>query len=555
MTTTEQVKARLLAVAAHSGASSAVMDQVVHRARAAAAKAATTGDACQNMAFLDPAINHATKNLLAGKDLTAARTGLRVALVSALCTGTAPRSNEQIVAQLQRMGSRVEQGVPLKVDAAKNLATFKFQVDDTTEQQVRIPVPSAPLPSEQHSARLRVHSDGRVTFAGRGAWVREVLVVKRAAAMPQRGQGWVNAEFQDAAGTSYGRLAIKVAQSPENLVGRQAAVFVSPAKKAMAFVRLQPGPRQTLATAAAPKTTVSATAAAATATPAAHAKAVTLEMKDDDDVGYDDVDDEQEVEATLDAEDQNEDDWDDDDADYGEGDYGEGDDWDGDWEEEEGEEDDEDHPSSLTSRTFITDEEYDLMTTQTMAPVLHSDPAVSTTPSMEVRDNATGMQAVTAPPGMSLNLTLRNENENESDNQVGGPARGPLYLPGLTYPYIVPGTTVGTDAPVAEEAEDEDPAPVEQPYCPPAPACPSQEGLRCPEGIKQQGTFFCMNRRTFTVVIIMLLVASMLAGLGYWIYRKSKVGGPGGPPATPNPFDDLGLGGPELGLGGGGPPR
>lgn len=172
------------------------------------------------------------------------------------------------------------------------------------------------------------------------------------------------------------------------------------------------------------------------------------------------------------------------------------------------------------------------------------------------RDGATGKAIATKPPGVTLDLTVSNDNDNAGTAGGGWPyggggywADGGVWVGGGGPSTVAPPSS--TTAPTATEA------PVSQPFvCPPA-NCPASQ--RCGlEGMssKSPGTFFCMTKNTFVAVIIMLIIASALVAVGFWIWRKKSMGGPGnapigggGGPGGPG-FDDLGG---DLNFGG--PPR
>ena len=168
----------------------------------------------------------------------------------------------------------------------------------------------------------------------------------------------------------------------------------------------------------------------------------------------------------------------------------------------------------------------------------------------------------TPAPGLRINLKIANDNENEAEaaGDGGGRGAGPFFggVPGLVgVPGVLPGPgEVATDAPAAtSDNVDTSNAPavlyppvqpvMQQAPCPPAPTCPR---------VLPEGTFFCMTRKTFMLVAIMLVAACVMACLGYYIWRKkgggaAAAGGGGG--------GDLGFGG-DLGgldLGGPGGPR
>lgn len=162
---------------------------------------------------------------------------------------------------------------------------------------------------------------------------------------------------------------------------------------------------------------------------------------------------------------------------------------------------------------------------------------------------ATPTAPPTAPPqlGQNISVTIRNANESEAE---GGADRGrggpydPYALPLLVGEALVDSPT---DAPTTAAVEEQQPVQVQCPPAPPPVTCSAATDL------KQPGTFFCMTRRTFIIVVCMMVVACALAALGYWIYRKQAVAGGTGSPA--DSLGDLGFGGAGADLGLGGPPR
>ena len=166
------------------------------------------------------------------------------------------------------------------------------------------------------------------------------------------------------------------------------------------------------------------------------------------------------------------------------------------------------------------------------------------------KDDATGNAVYeTGSPGIRINVNLDNQNDND-DRGMGG-----LYYGGGVVGVVDTTETSApepTEAPATEEPDDMDDSGgsrVQTYSCPPAPACP--------KGLSNSGTFFCMTKRTFIIVIVMLLLASVLAGVGYYMYRKKwKMGGANAAAGAPaNGFGGLGdlggLGGPGGGGGGG----
>lgn len=206
-------------------------------------------------------------------------------------------------------------------------------------------------------------------------------------------------------------------------------------------------------------------------------------------------------------------------------------------------------------------------------------------PSNAEVDDRTGQRRVTRAPGVQLDINLGNENENENRAQAGGggpylagtgfvggfypPLPGTVLADGTVIGPGVLGPTVPTDDGEEEEAATEAPlittGPMAMPMmpmeCPPA-RCPS--GATEVQGLRNPGDFFCMSKRTMTVIICMLILASGLVALGWWIYRRRGAGannsggglgglfGGGGRGNAANAgLGNLGLGN----LGGGGPPR
>lgn len=160
--------------------------------------------------------------------------------------------------------------------------------------------------------------------------------------------------------------------------------------------------------------------------------------------------------------------------------------------------------------------------------------------------------APTAPPtvapvdaGAKISVTIRNKNDSEAEGEADGRPGGPYGVPLVVGEALVPSPT---DAPT-DEPLPQQPIPVEcSNTCPELPPpCPTT-------GLTKPGTFFCMTRRTFMIVVCMLVLASALAALGYWIYRKKALGG-GAATGPGDGLGDLGFGGTGADLGLGGPPR
>ena len=147
----------------------------------------------------------------------------------------------------------------------------------------------------------------------------------------------------------------------------------------------------------------------------------------------------------------------------------------------------------------------------------------------------------TSPGGLRINLTLDNDNENDNKGGANANADGDGGPYGGGYPYLLGATT-------APDEETDVPDPEVPDADPPPPTAPDgSTTLRCPAaapGLKE-GTYFCLTKKTFYLVLLMLLVACILGGVGYYMYRKRVAMGRGGP-------GNVGGGGGFGGGGGGG---
>ena len=203
-------------------------------------------------------------------------------------------------------------------------------------------------------------------------------------------------------------------------------------------------------------------------------------------------------------------------------------------------------------------------------------------PSNQPRDDATGKATATPPPGLKVDLTLENQNGADNRNNAGGWGYGgwgyggygyPGYgyggwggYPGYNYGYpgalggvvMPPGAAISVSSQSTPPPASAAPASTTVLPAPPAPMpsdpFPSGGGGGGPgiggSGIgpdAEAGTRFCMTKRTFTIVLLMLLVASSLAALGFYIWRKKGAGGGNAGLGGNAPSNDLG--GLNLGLG------
>lgn len=162
------------------------------------------------------------------------------------------------------------------------------------------------------------------------------------------------------------------------------------------------------------------------------------------------------------------------------------------------------------------------------AQVVTQPPTDSPTPSETPMDDVTGQPILTDEPGITINIKGdTNANTNTGAAETVGGGGGPFYVAdGLP---VVP---IGTEAPEEEATEmplDATMSPYVDPASSPATCTVSCPGApACPEGLSGQGSFFCMTKRTFIIVVIMFVVACCLVSLGYWMYRKRMASGAGG---------------------------
>ena len=164
----------------------------------------------------------------------------------------------------------------------------------------------------------------------------------------------------------------------------------------------------------------------------------------------------------------------------------------------------------------------------------------------------------TSPEGITIDLTIDNKNDNDSngaaDARGGGNGYGYGYGGQIAYPVAVGAAGDATEAPEDSTEDGGEEADAPAPYVPAPVQCPPPRV--CPQGLSSPGTFFCMTKRTFVIVIVMMILASILVSVGYWIYRK-KLAAPSAGAGGNSGFGDLGgLGGDFGGMGGGmGGPR
>jgi hypothetical protein len=155
-------------------------------------------------------------------------------------------------------------------------------------------------------------------------------------------------------------------------------------------------------------------------------------------------------------------------------------------------------------------------------------PALATKQAEQQADSVTGQPTVPPTPGITIDLTIDNDNTNTGDTEAeatgGGYGAGGVVpvVGGVIGGVVVPGATAApaeTEEPSTEEAQPDESVSQQTLTCPSTPTCP--DGLAAP------GTFFCMSKRTLIVVVVMILFASILAGVGYYLYRRSGRNGAG----------------------------
>lgn len=161
----------------------------------------------------------------------------------------------------------------------------------------------------------------------------------------------------------------------------------------------------------------------------------------------------------------------------------------------------------------------------TSTPVPYTESPIEPTPTAAAYEE---------PGGIKIDLNITNDNDNQTDSQAEGEAGGGK---GWGYDVVDVVPIGGTDT---KEEDDPTQAPEDAPVtgptvCPPAncsPCAPSN-----PPGLPASSTLFCMSRRTFMIMICMLVFACVLACIGFWVWRRRRGGGGAG---SAPPLGDLG---------------